>query len=122
MGIHAPNLALLQEFAVDPSRPELLLYEPKGNGGHRLVGVEYFQAVLLKNLETLEVGPRFDSTPWDPAEFEIVNPAPALFDQTFHLSPPPAPGVPWHYALHVWVWSHNPSGIFADWNPRVSCP
>src|SRR5512145_1576219 len=29
MGIHAPNPSLLQEFAVDPARPELLLYEPK---------------------------------------------------------------------------------------------
>ena len=25
------------------------------------------------------------------------------------------------YALHVWVWENNPSGLYADWNPRVSC-
>jgi hypothetical protein len=25
------------------------------------------------------------------------------------------------WALHVWVWKHNPSGMFADWNPQVSC-
>ena len=25
------------------------------------------------------------------------------------------------YELHVWAWKHNPSGMFADWNPTVSC-
>ncbi|HET9261682.1 MAG TPA: hypothetical protein VFO14_01440 [Vicinamibacterales bacterium] len=123
MGIHAPNPSLLEEFAVDPARPELLLYEPMPNGGHRLVGVEFFQVALLRRVGASEdPAPRFDSTPWDPTEYEVVNPAPQLFSRTFHLSPPPAPGVPWHYALHVWVWAHNPSGMFADWNPRVRCP
>ena len=22
---------------------------------------------------------------------------------------------------HAWVWKHNPAGMFADWNPEVSC-
>ena len=127
MGIHAPNLTLLFDPAVEPARPELLLYEPKANGGYRLVGVEYFQAVLLLDLqqpseEEPEPAPWFESTPWDPVRYQVVNPPPQLFGQTFHLSPPPAPGVPWHYALHVWVWRQNPSGMFADWNPRVRCP
>jgi hypothetical protein len=25
------------------------------------------------------------------------------------------------YALHVWVWHHNPLGLFANWNPLVEC-
>lgn len=25
------------------------------------------------------------------------------------------------YELHVWAWKDNPSGMFADWNPQVSC-
>jgi hypothetical protein len=25
------------------------------------------------------------------------------------------------WALHVWLWKHNPSGMFADWNPNVTC-
>jgi hypothetical protein len=28
------------------------------------------------------------------------------------------PGV---WGLHVWIWHHNPAGMFADFNPRVSC-
>lgn len=121
MGIHAPNLALILDPALDPSRPELLLYEPQANGGYRLVGVEYFQAVLLRNTQTQAVDVRLDPEPWDPAGYEIVNPQPELFGQRFHLSPPPAPHVPWHWALHVWVWAHNSNGMFADWNPAVRC-
>ena len=25
------------------------------------------------------------------------------------------------YALHVWAWENNPSGIYKSWNPRVNC-
>ena len=28
---------------------------------------------------------------------------------------------PAFYELHVWAWRDNPSGVFVDWNPRVSC-
>jgi hypothetical protein len=30
-------------------------------------------------------------------------------------------GIPPFYALHVWAWRPNPSGVFADWNTKVSC-
>jgi hypothetical protein len=38
-----------------------------------------------------------------------------LFGQTLE----PGPG---GFALHVWVWQNNPAGMFADFNPRLSCP
>ena len=31
------------------------------------------------------------------------------------------PGGPFPLALHVWVWQNNPAGMFADFNPRLSC-
>lgn len=31
------------------------------------------------------------------------------------------PGTPMHYDLHVWTWAHNPAGMFAEWNPALSC-
>jgi hypothetical protein len=43
MGIHAVNEALLRDPAIDPLRPELLLYMPKANGQLELVGVEYMR-------------------------------------------------------------------------------
>jgi hypothetical protein len=27
-----------------------------------------------------------------------------------------------HYDLHVWLWKHNPAGLFAPTNPNVKCP
>jgi hypothetical protein len=115
-----PHCSRLQRFDIR-DRSGGLDNIPGPNGQYRLTGVEYFQAVLLRDLATQQVAPRFEPTPWDPAKYEVVNPQPQLFGHTFHLSPPPVPHVPWHWALHVWVWAHNPSGMFADWNPSLQC-
>jgi hypothetical protein len=29
--------------------------------------------------------------------------------------------LPAFYALHAWVWQDNPDGVFANFNPDVSC-
>ena len=34
------------------------------------------------------------------------------------LVPPPGPAF---FLMHAWVWKPNPAGMFADWNPEVSC-
>ena len=26
------------------------------------------------------------------------------------------------WSLHVWAWEHNPSGTYAMWNPKITCP
>ncbi len=41
MGFHYVNFALLGDPAIDPRRPEILLYAPRSNGTVELVGVEY---------------------------------------------------------------------------------
>ena len=47
---------------------------------------------------------------------------PSLFGQTFNFTPSPNRyGLPPFYSLHAWIWKHNPSGMFAPWNPNVSC-
>lgn len=121
MGIHAPNFALIGDQALDPTRPELLLYVPKPEGGHRLVGVEYFLVTLLRNPATNEIAPWFSQQPWPPS-YEVVTPTPTLFGQTFQgPMPGHTPTMPWHWDLHAWVWAHNPSGMFAEWNPSLQC-
>jgi len=30
-------------------------------------------------------------------------------------------GMPMHYELHAWIWESNPNGVFASYNPNVSC-
>ena len=99
MGYHFQNPALMDDGVLDPERPEILLYERAANGRYKLTGVEYYI----------------------PASQTAA--APVLFGQTF-LGPMPAhdPGMQTHYDLHVWLWKHNPSGMFALWNPDVSCP
>jgi hypothetical protein len=121
MGVHSANPVLLQNPAVIPEQPEVLLYLPSGSGTYRLVGVEYVQTLLLRNTQTGQVGPWFSADPW-PAGYVVVNPTPSLFGQSFqgpmagHVA-----GMPWHYDLHVWTWSPNPNGMFAQWNPALSC-
>jgi hypothetical protein len=120
MGIHSANPALIQSQTLEPERPEVLLYLPN-EVGMRLIGVEYVQTVLLRNPETGVVAPWFAPGPW-PSNYVVVTPTPRLFGQTFQgPMPGHVPGMPWHWDLHVWVWANNPSGIFAQWNPTLSC-
>ena len=121
MGVHTSNPALVQNQALIPAQPEVLLYLPTGDGNFRLVGVEYLQVLLLRNTTTNQVAPWFSHDPW-PADYVVVNSTPSLFGQAFqgpmagHV-----PGMPWHYDLHVWTWNPNPAGMFAQWNPAISC-
>lgn len=121
MGVHSPNPSLISTPGVDPLRPEVLMYLPKENGGYRLIGVEYLEPVILQYPDGSR-RPWFDSAPW-PSTHVVVNPTPSLFGQTFQgPMPGHVPTMPWHWDLHVWAWSPNPSGTFALWNPALSCP
>lgn len=121
MGIHSPNLALQGNQALDPLQPEVLLYLPKPGGGFRLVGVEYIQVVLLRDPATGMVAPWHSHDPW-PSHYQVVTPTPQLFGQTFDgPMPGHVPGMPWHWDLHAWIWAQNPTGIFSQWNPAISC-
>jgi hypothetical protein len=92
MGYHYVNLGLLND-EVNIATPEAVLYEPGPNGQLRLVALEY---VIPK------------------AAWTEPNP-PVLLGQEFTLNAFDL------WALHVWVWKHNPSGMYADWNPNVNC-
>lgn len=93
MGFHYGNPGLI-DGTVDALEPELLLYEPEKNGRLRFVAVEYIVPF----------------TAWTSAE------PPRLYGQSFHRNE--AFGI---WALHVWHVRENSRGIFADWNPGVSC-
>jgi hypothetical protein len=93
MGYHYGNTALI-DGVVDAQKPELLLYEPQKNGKLRFVAVEYIVPF----------------TAWTAPQ------PPKLYGQSFHRNE--AFGL---WVLHVWHFRHNASGIFADWNPDVSC-
>lgn len=100
MGYHYFNAELMADHAVNALEPEALVYAPSPNGGLKLVAVEW---VVL--------GP--ESNP------PGVSEPPSVLGMEMHiLVPPPGPAF---YLLHAWVWKHNPSGMFADWNPEVEC-
>jgi hypothetical protein len=103
MGIHAANQALIADPAIDPRRPEILLYLPKENGKLELIGVEYMQTDADGNLATDDDRPSIFGQPFD-------GPMPGH-----------SPGMPVHYDLHVWLYADNPSGLFAQFNPSLSC-
>lgn len=92
MGYHYVNTALL-DGQVSIATPEAVLYEPGPDGQLRLVALEY---VIPK------------------AAWAEPNP-PVLLGQEFTLNAFDL------WALHVWVWKRNPSGMYADWNPNVNC-
>jgi hypothetical protein len=102
MGIHYVNGELVGDASVDAATPEALVYEPQRNGRLRLVANEY---IVFQDA--------WDATHSSP---------PSLFGRTFEsVASPNRYGIPPFYELHAWVWKHNPSGMFNDWNPRVSC-
>lgn len=103
MGIHYLHGTYPGDAALDPLRPEALMYEPGKNGALQLVGVEYIV---------------FQET-WDAAHPQ----PPVMFGHPFHLvRAPNRYGVPAFYELHLWIWQHNGNGVFNDWNPSVRCP
>lgn len=57
LGFHYVNPALIGDPAVDPLKPEVLLYAPKNNGELKLVGVEYLVVDADQDLATDEDRP-----------------------------------------------------------------
>lgn len=93
MGFHYAN-PMLVDGDVDVMEPEVLVYAPWRDGERRLVALEYI-------------------VPLDAWEGEEP---PELLGQHFHRNE--EAGI---WALHLWLWQHNPEGLHADWNPRISC-
>lgn len=103
MGHHVVNFALVADPAIDPVQPEALLYAPGPNGKLRLAGVEYVAVDADQNVNTDDDRPTVHGQPFQgPMEGH-------------------GPNEPVHYDLHVWVWTHNPNGMFNPWNPRITC-
>jgi hypothetical protein len=101
MGMHFVNFSLLDD-ELDPSRPEIVIYEPTPGGGLRLIGADYL--VFADAWHAKHASP------------------PQLMGQLFHLFEAPNRfGLPAFYTLHVWAWKENPNGSFVNWHPGVSC-
>ena len=99
MGYHWFDHDDIEDISVDPLEPEGLVYEPLPNGGLRLVAVEWVVPADAWHAAGNDGPPTVLGQ-----EMGILNPA-----------------LGW-YILHAWIWKPNPSGMFQNWNPDVSCP
>lgn len=102
MGLHYVNMDLVADGDLDPSRPEIVIYEPGPNGRPRLIGADYL--VFAEDWDKKGIG------------------TPQLMGQLLNLFESPNRfGLPAFYTLHVWAWKENPLGTFVNWHANVSC-
>ncbi len=93
MGYHFTKREL-RDAVLEVDQPEVLVYEKRADGSFKLNGVEYIVPI----------------SSWQESAPPIVMGQPM---KRFERA-----GI-WY--LHVWIWEYSPSGLFADWNPRVKC-
>jgi len=103
MGQHYVNGTLAGDDMLDPMKPEALVYEPQKDGSEILVAFEYLVF----------------ASKWDPQN--TGRPAPTIYGQPLMLMTN-IPQTPPVWGLHLWLYSYNPEGLFAMFNPLVSCP
>jgi hypothetical protein len=102
MGLHYVNMELVGDGELDPTRPEIVIYEPGPNGRRRLIGADFL--VFADAWDKKGIG------------------TPQLMGQLLHFFESPNRfGLPPFYTLHVWAWKDNPTGMFVNWHSKVSC-
>jgi len=89
--------------------PAVLLYEPQADGSLKLVGVE--NLVFEKSWKAAGHAqpPTFHGVPFD----HMVDDPATKIDEAHGFMP--------HFDRHVWVFRDNPNGVFAQYNPNVTC-
>jgi hypothetical protein len=95
MGYHHVNRSIV-DTVLEIDKPEILLYEKRADGTYRLNGVEYIVPYRL--------WPR-EAKPPKIMGLDLKR------EDNLNL---------WY--LHMWTWTENPAGLFADYNPAVACP
>lgn len=102
MGLHYVNGQILSHNELDPTKPQIVIYEPQPDGTLHLIGADF--VVFADAWDKKNQGP------------------PQLMGQLFHyFEAPNRFGLPAFYTLHVWAWKDNPNGPFVNWHPNVSC-
>jgi len=120
MGIHYFRPDLLGISAVSPrvsgtgthtdfAKPAVLIYEPQADGSVKLVAVENLVFIKAWEAEGHKSPPTFQGVAWDRMEDDPATPV----DEAHMFEP--------HYDRHVWLFRDNPNGIYAQFNPKVSC-
>ncbi len=111
LGITAPPNPRVDGNGVhtDFRKPSILIYEPQADGSLQLVAVE--NLVFQKSWHAAgNAGlPTFHGVEYD----RMQDDPKTSIDEAHKFAP--------HYDRHVWLYRENPNGIFAPFNPNVSC-
>jgi hypothetical protein len=103
MGLHYVKGAYIGDDVLDPTHPEIVIYEATPSGRLKLTGVDFLVFA-------------------DVWEAKHPGTTPQIEGQLMHLFEAPNRfGLPPFYTLHVWAWKDNPNGAFVNWHPNVKC-
>ena len=93
----------------DFAKPAMLIYEPQADGRLELVAVENLAFKKAWEAAGNKKPPSFRGNP-----YLLLTDDPATpLDEAHGFEP--------HYELHAWVIRDNPLGMFAPFNPQVTC-
>ncbi|GAA0869531.1 hypothetical protein GCM10009116_13670 [Brevundimonas basaltis] len=121
MGIHffRPDLLGLSELPgarvngtgihTDFLRPAILIYEPQADGSLALVAVENLVFAESWKAAGHDAPPSFHGVVYDTMSDDPSTP----IDEAHSFEP--------HHDRHVWLYRDNPNGVFAPFNPAVTC-
>jgi hypothetical protein len=93
----------------DFRNPAILIYEPQADGSLELVAVENLVFRKAWHGAGNSEPPTFQGVAYDTM---ADDPATAI-DEAHMFEP--------HYDRHVWIYRENPNGVFAVFNPNVTC-
>ena len=111
LGINAPPNPRVSGTGIhtDFRQPAILIYEPQADGTLQLVAVENLVFESAWRAAGNSERPSFHGVPYDHMADDPATPA----DEAHMFEP--------HFDRHVWVFRDNPNGVFAPFNPNVSC-
>ena len=95
---------------IDFLNPAILIYEPQSDGSLELVAVENLVFESAWRAAGHDEPPSFHGRPYERMADDPATP----IDEAHMFEP--------HFDRHVWLYRDNPNGVFAPFNPNVSCP
>lgn len=111
LGITAPPNPRVTGEGVhtDFRKPAILIYEPQAAGSMALVAVENLVFAHAWHKAGHKAPPSFQGVVYD----SMADDPTTAIDEAHMFVP--------HYDRHVWIYRDNPNGVFAQFNPNVTC-
>jgi len=111
LGITAPPSPRVDGVGThtDFREPGILISEPQDDGSLELVAVENLVFARSWRATGQSAPPTFHGVPYD-----TMTDDPSTEADEAHMFEP-------HFDRHVWIYRDNPNGVFAPFNPAVTC-